>query len=156
MGAAQNLVTEPADRVLKIERVFDAPRDLVFKAWTEPEQLAKWFGPRGFNSTVQKIDLRLGGQSRIHMVSAENDTWFQGVYREIDPPKRLVIAMNWVNAQGKPTSPETTLTLMFDDVGGKTRLTLHHAIFESTTARNQHQNGWNSSLDRLAEHLAAA
>jgi uncharacterized protein YndB with AHSA1/START domain len=156
MGAARNLVTEPADRVLKIERVFDAPRDLVFKAWTEPEQMAKWFGPRGFSSTVVKNDLRPGGQNRIHMVSADDDTFFQGVFREIDPPKRLVIAMTWADAQGNPTSPETTLTLLFDDLGGKTRLTLHHAIFESTTARDQHQRGWNSSLDRLAEFLATA
>src|SRR6202167_3760460 len=92
MGAAANLVTEPADRVLKIERVFDAPRSLVFKALTE--------------------------------------------------------------AQGNPTRPETTLTLLLEDVGGKTRLTLHNAIFESSTARDMHNSGWSSSLDCLGEYLA--
>ena len=61
MGAAANLVTEPADRVLKIERVFDAPRSLVFKAWTESEHMARWWGPRGFTSTVLKNDPRPGG-----------------------------------------------------------------------------------------------
>ncbi len=63
MGAAAKLVTEPADRVLKIERVFDAPRDLVFKAWTEPEHMSRWWGERGFKSTVLKNELRPGGAS---------------------------------------------------------------------------------------------
>ena len=58
MGAAAKRVTEPADRVLKIERVFDAPRDLVFKAWTEPEHMSRWWGPRGFKSTV--LNQRVG------------------------------------------------------------------------------------------------
>ena len=67
MGAAANLVTEPADRVLNITRVFDAPRSLVFKAWTESEHMARWWGPRGFTSTVLKNDPRPGGAYRIHM-----------------------------------------------------------------------------------------
>ena len=136
MGAAVNLVTEPADRVLTIERVFDAPRDLVFKAWTEPEHMSKWFGPRGFKSTVEKHDLRPGGQYRIHMLGPDRDHWSQGVFREIDPPKRLVMVGGWADAEGNMTRPETTLTLLFEDVGGKTKLTLHNAIFESTTARD--------------------
>ena len=156
MGAALNLVSEPQDRVLKIERVFDAPRDLVFRAWTEPEHMAKWFGPKGFKATVLKNDLRPGGQYRIHMLGPDGDHWTQGVFREIDPPKLLVMAGSWADADGNPTRPETTLTLMFDDLGGKTRLTLHNAIFESTTARDLHQGGWNSSLDCLAEYLKAA
>ncbi len=154
MGAAANLVTEPANRVLKIERVFDAPRDLVFKAWTEPEHMAKWFGPRGFKSTVEKHELRPGGAYRIHMLGPDGDHWSQGVFREIDPPKRLVMVGSWADAQGNLTRPQTTLTLLFDDLGGKTRLTLHNAIFESTTARDMHQSGWTSSLDCLAEYLA--
>jgi uncharacterized protein YndB with AHSA1/START domain len=111
MGAARNLVTEPADRVLKIERVFDAPCDLIFKAWTEPEHMMKWFGPRGFKSTVEKHDLRPGGQYRIHMLGPDGDHWSQGVFREIHPPKRLVMVGSWADAQGNPTRPETTLTL---------------------------------------------
>ena len=154
MGAAVNLATEPADRVLKIERVFDAPRSLVFKAWTEPEHITKWWGPRGFKSTVLKSDLRPGGAYRIHMLGPDGDHWSQGVYREVVPPERLVMVGSWADAQGNPTRPETTLTLLFEDVGGKTRLTLHNAIFESTTARDMHNSGWSSSLDCLAEYLA--
>ena len=154
MGAAANLVTEPADRVLKIERIFDAPRSLVFKAWTEPEHMTKWWGPRGFKSTVLKSDLRPGGSYRIHMLGPDGDHWSQGVYREVVPPERLVMVGSWADAQGNPTRPETTLTLLFEDVGGKTRLTLHNAIFESTTARDMHNSGWGSALDCLAEYLA--
>ncbi len=154
MGAAASLVSEPADRVLKIERVFDAPRSLVFKAWTEPEHISKWWGPRGFKSTVLKNDLRPGGAYRIHMRGPDGDHWSQGVYREVVPPERLVMVGSWADANGNPTRPETTLTLLFEDVGGKTRLTLHNAIFESTSARDMHNSGWNSSLDCLAEYLA--
>ena len=154
MGAAANLVTEPADRVLKITRTFDAPRSLVFQAWTEPEHMARWWGPRGFTSTVLKNDLRPGGAYRIHMVGPDGDHWSQGVYREVVPPERLVMVGSWADAQGNPTRPETTVTLLFEDVGGKTKLTLHNAIFESVTARDAHNSGWSSALDVLAEYLA--
>jgi len=156
MGAAANLVTEPADRVLVITRVFDAPRSLVFKAWTDPEHMVHWFGPRGFKSTVLKNDLRPGGAYRIHMLGPDGDHWTQGVYREVVPPERLVMVGSWADAHSNPTRPETTLTLLFEDHGGKTKLTLHNAVFESVTARDAHQSGWNSSLDCLAEYLAAA
>ncbi len=157
MGAAVNLVSEPADRVLKIERVFNAPRSLVFKAWTESEHIARWWGPRGFTAKVLKNDLRPGGAYRIYMRGPENDDhWTQGIYREVVPPERLVMVGSWADAQGNPTRPETTLTLLFEDVAGKTRLTLHNAVFESVTARDLHQGGWTSALDCLAEYLATA
>jgi uncharacterized protein YndB with AHSA1/START domain len=156
MGAAANLVQEPADRVLTIERVFDAPRSLVFKAWTEPEHMARWWGPRGFTSTVLKNELRPGGAYRIHMLGPDGDHWSQGIYREVVPPERLVMVGSWADAHGNPTRPETTLTLLFEDLGGKTRLTLHNAVFESVTARDMHNSGWSSALDCLAEYLAAA
>ncbi|MGD0118643.1 MAG: SRPBCC domain-containing protein [Candidatus Binatus sp.] len=155
MGAATNLVSEPADRVLVISRIFDAPRSLVFKAWTEPEHMVNWFGPRGFTSKVLKNDLRPGGAYRIHMRGPDGDDhWSQGVFREIVPPERLVMIGSWADADGNPTRPETTLTLLFEDVGGKTRLTLHNAVFESVTARDLHEGGWSTSLDCLAEYLA--
>jgi uncharacterized protein YndB with AHSA1/START domain len=156
MGAAANLVTEPADRVLTITRIFDAPRSLVFKAWTDSDHMARWWGPRGFKSDVIKNDLRPGGNYRIHMLGPDGDHWSQGVYREVVPPERLVMVGSWADAQGNPTRPETTLTLLFEDVGGKTKLTLHNAVFESVTARDLHNGGWTSALDCLAEYLATA
>ena len=154
MGAARNLVSEPADRVLKVTRVFDAPRKLVFDAWTQPEHIANWWGPRGFKSTVLKSELRSGGAYRIHMLGPDGDHWTQGIYREVAPPERLVMEGSWADANGNPTRPATTLTLLFEDLGGKTRLTLHNAIFESATARDMHNSGWTSSLDCLGEYLA--
>ena len=155
MAAGSTLVTEPADRVLVITRIFDAPRELVFKAWTDPNHLVHWMGPRGFKSTVERSDLRAGGGYRIHMLGPEGDDhWTQGVYREIVEPERFVMAGSWADAQGNPTSPETLLTITFEEQDGKTRLTLHQAVFESATARNQHRGGWNSSFDRLSDYLA--
>jgi uncharacterized protein YndB with AHSA1/START domain len=154
--AAGNVVTEPADRVLVISRIFDAPRELVFRAWTDPEHLVRWMGPRGFTSSIEHSELRPGGAYRIYMRGPEGDDhWTQGVFREIVEPERLVMAGSWADAQGNATSPETLLTLTFEEhEGKKTRLTLHQAIFESVTARDEHRGGWNSSLDRLAEYLA--
>jgi uncharacterized protein YndB with AHSA1/START domain len=156
MGAATKFITEPADRVLKITRIFDAPRTLVFNAWTQNEHMANWFGPRGFKSTVIKNDLRPGGAYRIHMHAPDGDHWMQGVYREVVPPECLVMVGSWADANGNLTRPETTLTLIFEDVDGKTRLTLHQAVFESVTARDMHGEGWTSSLECLAEYLATA
>lgn len=154
MGAATSLVTEPADRVLMITRIFDAPPSLVFKAWTDSEHIARWWGPRGFKSDVVNNDLRPGGSYRIHMLGPDGDHWTQGIYREVVPPERLVMVGSWADAQGNPTRPETTLTLLFEDVSGKTRLTLHNAVFESVTARDLHKGGWTSALDCLADYLA--
>jgi len=154
MDAASNAATESADRVLTITRTFDAPRELVFKAWTEPERLMRWWGPRGFTMTSCEMDLRPGGAYRFHLRSPEGtEHRTRGVFREIIEPERLVMTRAWVDAEGKP-GHETLLTLSFADQGGKTKLTLHQAIFESVTARDLHQGGWSSSLDCLAEYLA--
>ena len=155
MGAALNPISEPADRVLKIERVFDAPRSLVFKAWTEPEHIAKWWGPRGFTSTVLKNDLRAGGAYRIHMRGPERRSLVAGRVSRIRTARAAGDGRKLGGANGNPTRPETTVTLLFEDVGGKTRLTLHNAIFESTTARDMHNSGWSSALDCLGEYLAS-
>ena len=162
MGATVNLVTEPADRVLTIERVLDAPRELVFKAWTEPKHMVRWFGPRGFTTTIVAHDFRPGGTYRWCMRGPEGDDhWAQGVYREIAEPERLVMtwgpgdpSSNWADSEGNPTRPETLLTVTFEEHAGKTRLTPHQAVFESVTARDSHRGGWNSALDCLAEYLA--
>ncbi len=155
MAARSNTAAESGERELVITRIFDAPRSLVFKAWTEPEHLVHWWGPRGFTSTIIANDVRPGGTYRVHMRGPEGDDhWSQGVYREVVEPERLVLAGAWTDADGKPTSPETLLTVTFEEHQGKTKLTLHQAIFESVAARDSHRGGWNSSLDRLAAYLA--
>jgi len=157
MAAGLNTGAPSADRVLVITRVFDAPRELVFKAWTQSDQLAHWFGPRGFTMTLCKMDLRPGGTYRFGMRTAEGtDHWLKGVYREIIEPEKLAFTSAWTDSEGNPTRPETVLTLSFEDANGKTRLTLHQAVFESVTACDMHRQGWSSSLDCLAEYVESA
>src|SRR5262249_5664345 len=154
MAARSSAATASAERELVITRIFDAPRHLVFKAWTEPERLMRWWGPRGFTMTVCKMEFRPGGAYRFCMRSPEGaEHWSQGVFREIVEPERLVLSGAWVDAEVKP-GHETLLTVGFADHGGKTKLTLHQAVFESVTARDAHRGGWASSLDCLAEYLA--
>jgi uncharacterized protein YndB with AHSA1/START domain len=156
MAARSNaVITEPTERELAIERVFDAPRELVFKCWTEPEHLARWIGPKGFSGTIVACELREGGIFRAHMRGPDGqDHWQHGVFREIVPPERIVRSYCWTDADGRPTRPETLLTVTFADLGGRTRLTLHQAVFESVTACDDHRRGWSSSLDKLAEYVA--
>ena len=157
MAAGVSTGPAPADRVLVITRVFDAPRSLVFKAWTDSEHLARWYGPKGFTLTHCKIDLRPGGAYRYCMRSPEgNDHWLQGVYREIVEPEKLVCTYAWADGNGNATRPETVLALTFAEQDGKTALTLHQSVFESVTACDLHRQGWTSSLDRLAEYVSKA
>jgi uncharacterized protein YndB with AHSA1/START domain len=156
MAANTSAATESAERELIITRIFDAPRSLVFKVWTEPEHLVHWWGPQGFTMPSCRMDVRPGGAYRFCMRSPEGaDHWLQGVYREIVEPERLVFTYAWEDAEGKP-GHETLVTVTFAELGGKTKLTLHHAVFETVSVRNEHQNGWTSCLDRLVEYLAKA
>jgi len=157
MEAKNNVATGSSDLELVIERIFDAPRELVWKAWTEPEHLAQWWGPRGFTLPSCKVELRPGGAYRFHMRGPDGDDhWSQGVFREVVAPERIVMAGSWADADGNPTRPASVTTVTLEDHDGKTRLTLRQVIFESVTARDAHRGGWSSSLERLAEYLAAA
>jgi uncharacterized protein YndB with AHSA1/START domain len=126
-----------AGRELVITRIFDAPRTLVFKAWTEPDRAARWWGPRGFTTAYCDMDLRPGGAYRVCMRSREGtEHWQQGVCREVAEPERLVFTFAWEDAQGKP-GHETVVTVTFAEHGAKTKLTSHQAVFETVTARDR-------------------
>jgi uncharacterized protein YndB with AHSA1/START domain len=154
MAARTSTATRSAERELVITRAFDAPRALVFKVWTEPERLVRWWGPEGFTVPSCEMDLRPGGAFRFLMRSPEgNDHRLQGVYREIVEPERLVFTWAWVGANGKP-GHETLVTVTFAEHGAKTKLTLHQAVFESVESRDSHEEGWTECLDRLAVCLA--
>jgi uncharacterized protein YndB with AHSA1/START domain len=137
-----------SDREVVITRIFDAPRHLVFRAWTESAHLAKWFGPKDFTATVIHNDVRTGGSYEFHLVGPNYDDHWKGTYREVAPPERL--AFTW------PAGPNSLVTLTFEDLDGKTRLTLRHGVFETVDARDRHQHGWTSSLDCLEEYLRVA
>jgi uncharacterized protein YndB with AHSA1/START domain len=143
-----------SERELVITRIFDAPRRLVFEMWTEPEHLARWWGPRGFTTIFGRTDVRPGGTwSRLMRAPDGSVIRKHGVYREIVMPERLVLTYITDDLAGNP-GPETLLTVTFADLGGKTRLTLHQAGFESAPTGEAHHGGWTSCLERLAEHLS--
>ena len=144
------------DRELTLTRVLDAPRELVFRMWTDPQHVAKWWGPQGFATISLEMDPRPGGAYRASMRSPEGAVYCRrGVYREIVPPGRLAFTFAWEDAAGD-LGHETLVTVTFAEHGGKTLLTLHQATFESAERCDGHRLGWTSCLERFAEYLAAA
>jgi uncharacterized protein YndB with AHSA1/START domain len=140
---------------LVITRVFDAPRELVFECWTEPEHLQHWQGaPRGFTVTSYESDIRPGGFFRICMRSPEGvDSWLEGGYREIAKPERLVFTHVWLDANKKP-GKQTLVSISLSERDGKTELMLRQTGFPSVESRDGHGYGWNSALSVLTDYLA--
>jgi uncharacterized protein YndB with AHSA1/START domain len=153
------------DQELVIVRSFDAPRDLVWEAWTEPERMMSWWGPKGFTTPFCEIDLRVGGTCHSCMRSPEGkDYWSTGVYREIIPGERIVCTDSFADAEGNivPATHygmsaefplEMLITVTFEKDEGKTRLTLKHAGLPLGDV-DDCRIGWNESFDKLAEVLA--
>ncbi|HSA81714.1 MAG TPA: SRPBCC domain-containing protein [Geminicoccaceae bacterium] len=167
MAARTNAVAQPAERELVISRVLDAPRSLVFKAWTEPEHFVRWWGPNGFTTPFCKMDVRPGGVTHFCMRSPEGrDYWGRWVYLEIVPPERIVFTDTFADEEGNPVDPahygmpdwpfETLVTVTLTEDRGKTKLTLHHAVDLSLAESNGAAQGWSECLDRLAAELAQA
>jgi uncharacterized protein YndB with AHSA1/START domain len=153
MAEASFLVPR-SDRELVISRVFDAPRRLVFRTWTDPEMAVHWWGPQGFTSISCEMDVRPGGEWRRTVRSPSGDLHrARGVYREIAAPERLVFTYAWEDADGWP-GPVTVVSVVFVELDGRTELTLRQAIFETAAARDAHRGGWTGCLERLAEYLA--
>jgi uncharacterized protein YndB with AHSA1/START domain len=150
---------------IAISRTFDAPRELVWKAWTKPECFKRWWGPKGFTAPVVAIDLRVGGTYLWSMRSPDGrEYWNTGEYREIAPLERLVYTQHFAEETGSvvPASryglpgdwpPETMVTVMFEDRGGMTRITLREAGIPVGQMHEMARAGWAESLDKLAEVL---
>jgi uncharacterized protein YndB with AHSA1/START domain len=146
--------TAASERELVVTRVFDAPRRLVFRAWTDPVHAARWWGPAGFTLLSCEMDVRPGGAWRRCMRSPEGSLhWKRGVYREIAEPERLVFTYADEDADGR-VGHETLVTVSFAEEDGKTRLTLRQAVFDSAEACAAHEGGWTSCLERSARYLA--
>jgi uncharacterized protein YndB with AHSA1/START domain len=142
---------------LIITRVFDAPRELVFKTWTDPKHLAQWWGPKGFTNPVCEVDARAGGAIRIHMRAPDGIVYpMSGTFEEITPPERLVFVSSALDESGKSMFDILT-TVVFADQHGKTALTLQARVIKATAQAPQYlkgmQAGWTQSLDRLSDHL---
>ena len=160
------LATPSPESILTIERVFDAPREKVWMAWTTPEIIARWWGPKGYAAPVARISLRIGGSYLFCLRSPEGkDTWTTGFYREIAPLQRLVVTDSFADEKGNivPASHygldseiplEMLMTLTFEDRAGKTRLTITHAGLPPGRDMEGARQGMNESLDKLAALLA--
>jgi uncharacterized protein YndB with AHSA1/START domain len=140
------------EREFTIHRVFDAPRDLVFQAWTDPAHLAGWYGPVGCTAPRESIrmDLRPGGSWSALMVNDENGEQYPtgGVYREVNAPERLVFT--W----GDPADDrESVITITLAEVDGKTSMTFHQAGFVEERQREMVNSGWSSAFEKLTEYV---
>jgi uncharacterized protein YndB with AHSA1/START domain len=162
MARENSSVPRPTDTDLVITRVFDAPRSLVFKAWTEPERLMRWWAPKGCTTPYCTVDLRPGGKFHFCMrVPEGREIWGLGVYREVVVPERIVYIDSFADADGNPVPPkhygmsdslpaEMLVTVLFGDHERGTKVTLRHSIPESVGERAGTEQGWNEMLDRLA------
>lgn len=140
---------------LRMKRVLRAPRSLVFKALTEPDQLAEWWGPHGFTAPSVEVDLRVGGDYRIAMQPPEGDLFYlSGAFREVDPPARLAYSFRW--EEPDPDDQETVVTLSLRDLGESTELVLAQGPFTVERRRALHDEGWTDALDRLQELMSPA
>ena len=150
--------TSYGERAVTLTRVYDAPRELVWRAWTDPAHLAQWFGPRGFTSSVPELDVRVGGNLRIVMHGPDgNDYPMKGVFREVTPPARLVFRNIAVDEDGNHLLEGET-TVILEEEGGKTKLTLKTYAKGLVPMAPQMlagmETGWSQSLDKLAELVA--
>ena len=154
VGALQ--ITTPSDNEIAMTRLFDAPRRLVYDAYTKPELVRRWAaGPEGWSFAECEMDVRVGGKWRICLTGIEDgrELWQHGVFREVDEPERLVFTFVWEDEGERGV--ENLVTIEFEDRGDKTFMTFRHSPFLSAGERDGHNEGWSSTFDRLDVYLAA-
>jgi uncharacterized protein YndB with AHSA1/START domain len=130
---------------LNLRRSYSAPPERVFRAFTDPGELQKWWGPGEFSAPHVEVDLRVGGKFRIAMKPPEGDVFYLGgEYREVDPPKKLVFTWQW---EGDPAVTLVTLELLERE--GMTDLALTHERFPDQDQCDRHKEGWDATLEKL-------
>lgn len=146
----QGLASEP---VLRLRRTFQAPRDAVFRAFTDPDQIKAWFGPRGYAVIIDRYEARPGGAYRLCMTAPDGSAhWLHGSFVTVEPPERL--SFTWIWEQGDMAERETLVTIGFRSSGAATEIDLEHSRLPSEGSREAHAKGWSSSFDCLADFLA--
>jgi uncharacterized protein YndB with AHSA1/START domain len=160
---------------LIIERIFDVPRESVWKAWTDPDLIKKWWGPEGFSAPSIKVDLKIGGKYIFAMQGPKGSEWDKimysgGVYKEIIPNEKLVVTDYFSDEFGEKKNPadfgqdpnfpyENTVTVLFEEIEvGKTKLSIIYPMPESEAQKEAMlksgmKEGWQSSLNKLAESI---
>ena len=144
-------------RNLNLRRIFDAPRRLVWLAWTRPEQTVLWLGPVEWPAVRVTQDLRLGGEWSALLKSAESEEtlWQGGVYRVIDPRQRLVFTFAWGDRHEDGPPVETIVSIELSDFPGeRTLMNFTQTGFKSATSMGGHRRGWTSTFDRFDKWLA--
>lgn len=148
-------VTTPTDREIRIEREFDAPRELVFSTMLDPELVSEWWGPRGTTTTVDYMEPKTGGRWRFEVTDSDgNETAFRGAYREVTPPERIVQSWEWEGMPGHVAIE----TMELEDLGDRTRIVVT-SLWHTTEERDGMlasgmEGGMNDTFDRLDEVLA--
>ena len=147
----QRVAAPSGELTLELTRVLPAARSVVFGAFSDPTQLAKWWGPRGFTTPSLVFQPRVVGRYRIEMQPPEGDRFYlAGEFRELDPPARLAYTFVWEDPD--PDDVETVVGLSFRDLGDATEVALTQGPFKTEARRALHRDGWTDSLDKL-EHL---
>lgn len=153
-----------ANKTVILTRTFDAPREQVWKTWTEPERLKLWWGPKNFTAPFMKNDLRIGGKYLFAMKDPEGKLiWSTGVYKDIRYLEKIVATDSFADEKGNIVPPEAygmsgmaevlEMTVTLEDVGNKTKLILNHKEFPEGEIFDMCVQGWNESLDKFEEAL---
>jgi uncharacterized protein YndB with AHSA1/START domain len=152
MAAATDALPE-----LTFTRTFDAPRELVFKVWTDPYHVAQWWGPHGFRIPLSKVDARVGGRFEVHMQGDDGILLPSvGEFHEVVAPERIVFTSNLEGPDGRKLI-EVVNTVSLDEDGGRTRMTLHVKVLraepEIAAKLAGMEQGWSQSLERLEAEI---
>jgi uncharacterized protein YndB with AHSA1/START domain len=147
------LASKNSDHELTIVRIVDAPVALVFKVWSQPEHVARWWGPKNFTCPDCAMDFREGGAYRSSIRSPDGENaWMVGHYQEIIEPERIVFTFAWEDADGL-RGPQTLVTVTLGAQGQRTKLAFHQTPFDSVEDRDSHQNGWTECMERLEAYV---
>ena len=139
--------------ILEINRVFEAPPSVLFEAFTDPRQLARWWGPEGFSAPRLEFDPRVGDGYRIEMQPPEGNAFYlTGEFRTVDPPDRLAYTFTWEDPD--PEDVETLVELSFRGLGASTEITLTHGDFKTESRRELHRAGWTDSFNKLEKIIS--
>ncbi|HLF53428.1 SRPBCC family protein [Flavobacterium sp.] len=155
---------EPGKKELIITREFNSPRELVWKAWTEPAMIKKWWGPKGYTCPSCEVDFKTGGKYFFCMRSPEGkDFWSTGIYKEIAPMERIVFTDSFADEKGNVVPAthygmegfplELMVTVTFEDHNGNTKMTLKHIGIPTGEITDMTNVGWNESFDKLDESI---
>lgn len=132
---------------VEVRRTIRAPRQRVFDAWTKAEELKAWHAPGPLTVSLAEIDLRPGGAYRIHMRDPDGtEHRVSGVYREVDPPRKVVYTWGW---DGDHPVKDSVVTLEFHDLGGSTEVVLRHDGIADEKERGNHEKGWTAIMDKF-------